>query len=266
MSITLYHSIESTCAQKVRFILAEKKLKWTEILLDLRAGEQFDPEYLKLNPKAVVPTLVHDNKVVRESSVIAEYIEDVFPQPSLRPQAPYDRSIMRLIMKAFDEEVHSSVGILCYAIFLRHQMNEIKSPEELQQHFEQMTDPMRRARQEGTHELGLESPTAITAIQTAQKVINLMDHYLERGLWLTGKEFSLADASAVPYIVRIRALRLTALWDDKPRVAEWLDRAVERAESLGLEMPWASPRFDEMVAKYSEQELPQINQLLKRLQ
>lgn len=266
MSITLYHSVESTCAQKVRFILAEKKLGWTEILLNLRKGEQFDPEYLKLNPKAVVPTLIHDSKVVRESSVIAEYIDDVFPEPPLRPQDPHDRSIMRLLMKAFDEEVHSSVGVLCYAIFLRHQMNELKSPEELQQHFEQMTDPMRRERQQGTHTLGLESPAAAIAIQTVQKVINLMDECLQRGPWLAGNEYSLVDPSAVPYVYRIRALRLTALWDDKPNVAAWLDRAVARAESLDLETPWGSPSFADMVEKYSEQELPQINKLLNSLE
>jgi len=266
MSITFYHSVESTCAQKVRFILAEKKLRWTEIQLNLRKGEQFDPEYLKLNPKAVVPTLIHNENVIRESSVIAEYLDDAFPEPPLRPQDPYEQSIMRLIMKAFDEEVHPSVGVLSYAIFLRHQMSELKSPEELQQHFERMTDPMRRERQRSTHKLGLESPPAPIAVQTIKKVIELMDGYLQRGPWLAGNDYSLVDAAAVPYVFRIRALRLSPLWEDKPHVTSWLDRAVVRAESLGLENPWGSSSFASMVAKYSEQALPQINKLLKNLQ
>ena len=56
MSLTLYHSTESTCAQKVRIVMAEKRLAWTEIILNLRKGDQFSPEYLtkprQLNPKA----------------------------------------------------------------------------------------------------------------------------------------------------------------------------------------------------------------------
>ena len=51
--LTLYHSTESTCAQKVRIVMAEKQLAWSEIILNLRKGDQFSPEYLKLNPKAV---------------------------------------------------------------------------------------------------------------------------------------------------------------------------------------------------------------------
>ena len=47
------------------------------------AVDQFDPAYLKLNPKAVVPTIVHDGIVVTESTVIGEYLEDVFPDADM---------------------------------------------------------------------------------------------------------------------------------------------------------------------------------------
>ena len=54
--IELYHNDMSVCAQKVRLVLAEKKLEWTGHHLNLRAGDQHRPDYLKLNPKGVVPT------------------------------------------------------------------------------------------------------------------------------------------------------------------------------------------------------------------
>ena len=57
--LELYHSINSVCAQKVRVVLAEKGLEYGDRLMTLR-GDQFDPEYMQLNPNAVVPTLVHD--------------------------------------------------------------------------------------------------------------------------------------------------------------------------------------------------------------
>ena len=84
VSLTLYHSVESTCAQKVRLVLANKRLAWKEIRLNLRKGEQFEPTYLRLNPKAVVPTLTDDTIIVRESTVINEYLDDAYPEPALK--------------------------------------------------------------------------------------------------------------------------------------------------------------------------------------
>ena len=64
--LELYHHGSSVCAAKVRLTLAEKKLEWQGHYIDILKGEQFDPEYLRLNPKAVVPTLVHDGFVLQE--------------------------------------------------------------------------------------------------------------------------------------------------------------------------------------------------------
>lgn len=262
MTITLYHSVESTCAQKVRFVLKEKGLDWVEHRLNLRRGDQFDPEYLKLNPKAVVPTLVHDGNVVRESSVIAEYIDDAFPEPPLRPADPFNRSVMRLVMKAFDEEMHPAIGILSYAIFLRHQMNELKTPAELESHFARMTDPARRERQQSTHQLGLRSPGANTAMLTVWRVVALLDDCLSTGDWLADDSVSLADCSAIPYMVRTRALGLESLWAERPRVAAWLKRAIEKVESLSVSEPWGSAAFASMLAGCMLHETDEIQRLL----
>lgn len=261
MNLTLYNSVESTCGQKVRFVLSEKQLKWTEIKLNLRKGEQFDPQYLKLNPKAVVPTLVHDERVIRESSIIIEYLDDVYPEPALKPEDYYARAMMRLLVKSFDDEVHPAVGILSYAIFLRHQMNELKTPEELQEHFMKITDPMRRERQQRTHEDGLKSPAAKMAVNSLDKVIALMNDALNEVPWLAGKNYSLADATAAPYMVRIKALNLSRLWDKRPAIELWLERAIDRGNSYKLQDPWGSLSFSEIVAKYVAAASPEINKL-----
>jgi hypothetical protein len=75
----------STCAQKVRFALTEKGVSWQSRHLDLRRRDRQTPEYLRLNPNAVVPTVVHDGTVNIESTVINEYIDDAFLGPALRP-------------------------------------------------------------------------------------------------------------------------------------------------------------------------------------
>jgi len=261
MSLTLYHSTESTCAQKVRIVMAEKQLNWTENRLNLRKGDQFSPEYLKLNPKAVVPTLIHDDRVIRESTVIIEYLEDAFPDPALRPEDLYDRSRMRLVVKAFDDEVHPAIGVLSYAIFLRHQMNELMSPAQLEEHFQKVVDPMRRERQQKTHQQGLQSPSAKVAILNLHKVIGQLDSQLIQGPWLAGKTFSLADASAAPYMVRAKALNLSGLWDERVNIVPWLERAVDRTRAYALEEPWGSSSFQKVVEKYADAALPEIQEL-----
>src|SRR5208282_6538350 len=79
--LVLYDFGNSVCCQKVRITLRAKNLDWEAIRVDLFKSEQYDPKYLKLNPKGVVPTLVHDGKPVIESTLICEYIDQSFPQP-----------------------------------------------------------------------------------------------------------------------------------------------------------------------------------------
>ena len=93
--LDLYHHGSSVCAAKVRMVLAEKGLAWTGHYLDILTGEQFDPAYLKLNPKGVVPTLVDDGDVIRESTLICEYLDEKFPDTPLKPESPVDKVRMR---------------------------------------------------------------------------------------------------------------------------------------------------------------------------
>jgi glutathione S-transferase len=82
--LTLYHHGSSVCVAKVRIYLHEKGIDWEGEYVDILKGDQFDPAYLKLNPKAVIPALVHDGTVITESTVICEYIENVFPDRPIR--------------------------------------------------------------------------------------------------------------------------------------------------------------------------------------
>ena len=56
--LELYHFKNSVCSHKVRMTLFEKNIEWKSHEVNLFASEQYDPKYLKLNPKGYVPTLV----------------------------------------------------------------------------------------------------------------------------------------------------------------------------------------------------------------
>src|SRR4051812_47385144 len=126
--LELYHNINSVCAQKARIALAEKGLAYKEHILTLQ-GDQFDPAYLKLNPNALVPTLVHDGKPVTESGVILYYLDEAFPEPPLMPVGLHDRARARQYVKLIDEYVHNSCTILTFATAFRHWFTKL-SPEE----------------------------------------------------------------------------------------------------------------------------------------
>ena len=68
--LVLYDYGNSVCCQKVRITLREKGLDWLATRVDLFTSEQYSPAYLKLNPKGVVPTLVHDGVPIIESTLI----------------------------------------------------------------------------------------------------------------------------------------------------------------------------------------------------
>lgn len=97
----------SSCAKKLRFVLEEKELLWTGFELDLRKGDHLKTEFLKINPRGLVPSLVHDGVVVNESTIITEYLEEAFLQNPLMPVDPLGRARVRAWTKPLDEDCTS---------------------------------------------------------------------------------------------------------------------------------------------------------------
>ena len=95
MKLELYNFPASTCSLKVRLCLAEKNLDWIDHRLSPSATDHLTPEYLKMNPNGVVPTLLHNGDPIIDSSVIIEYLDEVFPAISLTPTHPKERAKMR---------------------------------------------------------------------------------------------------------------------------------------------------------------------------
>ena len=120
MALELYHHGSSACAAKVRFALGEKRLDWVGHYVDILNGEQFNPAFLALNPKAVVPVLVHDGIVIVESTVICEYVEETWSAHPIYPRSPLERARVRVWTKAVDEELHPSCSAITYAVSHRH--------------------------------------------------------------------------------------------------------------------------------------------------
>jgi maleylacetoacetate isomerase len=82
----LYSFFNSSAAYRVRIALGLKKLEWRHIGINLRAGEQYKPEYLELNPNKLVPVFRDGGTTIAQSIAIIDYLDDIQPQPMLVPR------------------------------------------------------------------------------------------------------------------------------------------------------------------------------------
>jgi len=140
--ITLYHDNISVCAQKVRIVLAEKNQPWTNRHVNLAAAEHLTPEFKAMNPRSVVPVLVHDGNVIVESSVICSYLDEVFPEPPLMPKNPVERATMRLWCKLPDDILHMACATVSFAISFGQQLKK-RAGAGLEERLMKMPDPPR---------------------------------------------------------------------------------------------------------------------------
>jgi glutathione S-transferase len=220
--LILYDFGNSVCCQKVRITLVEKGLTWEARRVDLFKTEQYDPAYLKLNPKGVVPTLVHDGTPVIESTLICEYIDQTFPDPPLIPREPAERARMRLWSKFVDEGLFDGVTELSFSAMFRERMRAM-NPELREKRFKNVGDPRRTDRFKSTYEHGVHSPFVLHGIAAYERAFKLLEQTLaERGPWILGKELSLADINLMPFAARLEYLGLIGSFlDIRPRVRDW---------------------------------------------
>ncbi len=260
--IELYHNDMSTCAQKVRFALAEKRLDWTGHHLNLRAADQQKPEYLELNPNGVVPTLVHDGVVVIESNIINEYIDDAWPDAPLRPATAPDRARMRSWTKQLDDGLHAMTGVLSSCIAFRHQHFAIKSEDEVRDYLDRMPDAAKRERQYENLFKGVESKFFAGGVRRFDRLLGDMETALGEGKWLAGANFSLADVAYAPYATRLDHLQLSGMWDGRPRFADWFERIRARPAYKTALADWFNDAYLPLMKEKGGEAWPQVQAIL----
>mgnify|MGYP001569988185 FL=1 len=160
--------------------------------------DRHEPAYLKLNPNGVVPTLVHDGRVVIESTLIAEYLDEAFPAVSVRPADLVDRAAMRIFASMPDQGLHAACGTISTVAAFRHQFLAL-TPAELKRNIEATPDAARRERKRLGIEKGMEAPHVPDAMRAYDGALARMEARLAHGkAWLMGAQYTLADVAMTP--------------------------------------------------------------------
>src|SRR5258707_2508492 len=223
MSFILYNASQSTCSQRVRFVLNAKELRFEEKKLDLLAGDQLKPEYLALNPNGVVPTLDHDGTIVIHSEVIIEYLDEIAPAPeNFSPRDPARRAHMRALMRFIDEMPAAAVRVPTFNLAFLPRFAAMSEEEFLA--FAE-SKPLRKEFMLSMGRKGFPQKEMDAAMQRLRRTYERVDAEIAKsgGPWLLGKEGSLADIALLPAIVPMAGLGEERALPVLPRRPNWYD-------------------------------------------
>ncbi len=247
MSIKLYNFPQSTCSQKVRLVLWEKGIDFLDRPINSKAQEHLSPWYLKLNPNGVVPTVDHDGAIIVDSSVIIEYMDEVFADTPLTPADPVGRAHMRKWLRYFEEVPTPAIRVPSFNKYLSKRFDQLSDDE-----FNEFVDnhPIRKHFfKKMRKEQGFDDFETDNAIDRLRQTLRVMEKGLlsSGGPWLMGENLTLADYCIVPVMDRMFDLGYGWVWDDFSEVRNWFNNI--RARDAYTKTYYKGTRLSEIYDK-----------------
>ncbi len=194
MAITLYDAMPSANSDRVKVVLHEKGLAYDRITLNLAKKDQKQPEFLKLNPYGKVPVINDGGKILFESCIINEYLDEQYPNPPLMPKDPYLRGRGRVLVDYALNHLHETYWAL------RGEMMK----QEAERNTALVNDTRRNLRDR---------------LQYLEEALGEKTHFLG--------EFSLTDIDVLPRFLRMEQYGVLPA-PSLPRLNEWLPRMKTR--------------------------------------
>ncbi len=177
---------------KPLFCLHEKGAPFTYHYIDMGAHEHHAPPFLAINPDGTVPAIVHDGFTMTESTPAMEYIDEAFPGPALRPEDPYRRWQMRVLLRFMDNVVAPSLAMIASNRLAAPRFVG-RDPAELKEKLDRIPLPERRATWEKLMFQGTPPEEIAESQRRVADAIGRFDAILAKEAWLAGESFSLAD-------------------------------------------------------------------------
>ena len=233
--VHVLHYMGSSCSQKLRIFLNLKNIPWQSHPIDLRANENFRPWFLGINPRGLVPVLVHDGAVHIESNDIIQYLEQIFPKPKLIP-ASHENEVTGLLKH--EDDLHLDLRTLSFR-FVFAPPGPPKPPEALNSYAAngagtvQGRPDREKAVQiefwERTTREGFTDQAARASAQKFRAEFEALDKRLATQPYLMGAELSVLDIAWLIYAHRL-SLAGYPFARLHPNVFAWKEKLSARPE------------------------------------
>lgn len=193
----LLHFQSSSCSQKVRVLLREKGIPYESHPVDLALQKHVSPWYLGINPRGVVPALVHDGVVHVESNDILEYVDTSFSSEAepFFPQNEDERARVKANLE-FEDGLHVHLRNITMG-FLMPQRLAMKSEATLERYErEGKTDPKRAQEVKWWRAYardGIPAETARASVKAHRDAFDVLDEQLASSEWLLGDRISVLE-------------------------------------------------------------------------
>lgn len=207
--VHLIHYMVSSCSQKVRIFLNLKGIKWESHTVDLLASKNVEPWFLGINPRGLVPVLVHDGTVHIESNDIIEYLEKKFPEPRLIPVG-HEKEVAALLKH--EDDLHLDLRTLSFR-FVFDPPGPPKSAEQLNKYRTNGTGTVRGKRDpdrdiqlewwEQAAKEGYPDDRTRSAAQKFRAEFNSMEKRLAQHPYLLGENLTILDVAWFIYAHRL---------------------------------------------------------------
>ena len=243
--VTLYNVPPSLCSQKVRLALEEKGVAFTNHWVDIGpTSANYEPWYVRLNPKCVVPTLVHGDTIVTDSSRIMQYIDDTFDGVKLFPEAEEKRAQTDRWFKLgetldFRLFTFAQSPAMFTDLMLNKKLKKLKKyaakyPDlraEYEAKFLDMQDLKDR-----------KNDTVVTGeqLKELEATLDEMDELLGEQPYLAGEDYTMADVMWTVVLTRMKFVKAGAMIEQRPNLLAYYARMQTRPSYASADL-W--PRF-----------------------
>ncbi len=251
----LYHFPGSLCSQKVRLALAEKQVAYDVQIVEIELKmENYEPWYVELNPRAVVPTLVHGDQPITDSSNIIRYIDETFDGPGLLPSDTLARSRVESWIAAQDHlglrelSYHSFAGVLGFVLRRISMPRRVTRLERLKRKHQALA-PLYESKLEDIRDwrAAIGSDAHIDEIRRhLEQVLDEAESQLQCSKYLAADEYSLADIAWTCVLARLSMLDLAkTLWGEgkRPQLAAYYESLRKRPSFVSAQI-WEETPVD----------------------
>ena len=241
--IHLFHFSGSACSQKLRIFFNIKKINWNSHVINLIKQEQFSEWFLGINPRGLVPTLVHDGDVHIESNEIMAYLDDVYKDNKLFPIDLIDEINKDL---AFEDSLHHDLRRLTFRYIIPHALGK-KNPSTIDAKEQFEGTIQGKADENKSKEIlfwknhyknGITDDEIVESANKFKNIYEDFDKTLKNQKYLKGDEFTVVDLA---WYVSTKRLAMAGIPIEKYKnVQKWfsnLDNDANFKKEIKIDIP-----------------------------